>query len=153
MELVPYAMSTFSRNPAGASDEQPLRLVPGWGTANDCLRRQSNHPSRADAGDGITIYADPRFKGPSYLLFTDVEDLDDVKAECFKTSGFSSFNFDDCISSIRVPPGLKVTVCEDPHYRGASVTFTSDVADLDDVRGPCGEDFDDCISSIRVSRQ
>jgi hypothetical protein len=121
MELVPYAMSTLSRNLAGASDEPPLRLVAGWGSANDRPRRQSNHPSRADGEDGITIYADPRFKGPSYLLFTDIEDPDDVEAGCFKTSGFSSFNFDDGISSIRVPPGLKVTVCEDPHYRGASV--------------------------------
>ena len=84
-------------------------------------------PSSADAGDGITIYADPRFRGQSTDLFTDVEDLDDLVAGCTKDF---HVDFDDCISSIRIPPGRTVTVYEDPRYRGASVTFTSDVADL-----------------------
>ena len=90
-----------------------------------------------------------RFRGGSSALVTDVEDLDDLVGGCFKPS---AFNFDDCISSIRIPAGRQATVYEDPHDRGDSVTFTSDVADLDDVRGPCG-DWDDCISSIRVSRR
>lgn len=111
-------------------------------------------PSAADRENGVTIYADPRFRGLSELLLKDVEDLDDLKAGCYKGGTFSaSINFDDCISSIHVPQGFRVTVYEDPHYRGDSVTFTSDVQDLDDVKGPCGGDFDDCISSIRVSRQ
>ena len=111
-------------------------------------------PSAADRENGITIYADPRFRGRSELLLKDVEDLDDLKNGCDKGGTFDAhINFDDCISSIRVPPGLRVTVYEDPRFRGASVTFTSDVADLDDVKGPCGDDFDDCISSIRISRQ
>ena len=112
-------------------------------------------PSPADAGPGVTIYADPRFRGLSEILFKDIEDLDDLHNGCSKgaTAFGVTVNFDDCISSIRVPPGLTVTVYEDPRYRGASVTFTSDITDLDDVRGPCGGDWDDCISSIRVSRQ
>ena len=111
-------------------------------------------PSPADSGDGITIYADPRFRGESHVLLTDVEDLDDLVAGCWKGGTFDlHVNFDDCISSIRIPPDRQVTVYEDPHYRGDSVTFTSDIADLDDVRGPCGGDWDDCISSIRVSRR
>ena len=111
-------------------------------------------PSPTDTGDGITIFADPRFRGVSTILLADVEDLDDLVTGCYKngTSG-PPINFDDCISSIRIPAGRKVTVYEDPRYRGDSVTFTSDVMDLDDVRGPCGGDWDDCISSIRVSRQ
>jgi len=111
-------------------------------------------PSAADRENGVTIYADPRFRGLSELLLKDVEDLDDLKNGCYKGGTFSlSVDFDDCISSIHVPQGFRVTVYEDPHYRGDSVTFTADVADLDDVKGPCGGDFDDCISSIRVSRQ
>lgn len=110
-------------------------------------------PSATDAQDGVIIYEHPQFKGISRLLLTDVEDLDDVFG-CTKGGPyFPTYNFDDCVSSIRIPPGWRVTVYEDPRYRGASVTFTSDVPDLDDVRGPCGDDFDDCISSIRVSRQ
>jgi len=56
-------------------------------------------PSPADPADGITIYADPRFRGLSSILATDVEDPDDLVGGCFKAS---AFNFDDCISSIRV---------------------------------------------------
>ena len=37
-------------------------------------------PPPADSGDGITIYADPRFRGLSSVLVTDVEDLDDLEA-------------------------------------------------------------------------
>jgi hypothetical protein len=107
--------------------------------------------SGTDPSNAITIYEHPKFKGVSQALSRDIEDLDDVPG-CTKDGGFKS-NFDDCISSIRIPAGLKVTVYEDPRFRGASVTFTTDVADLDDVKGPCGGDFDDCISSIRVSRQ
>ena len=108
-------------------------------------------PSPADTGDGITIFADPRFRGISTILLADVEDLDDLVGGC--NNGGPTYDFDDCISSIRIPAGRKVTVYEDPRYRGNPLTFTSDVMDLDDVRGPCGGDWDDCISSIRVSRQ
>jgi hypothetical protein len=111
-------------------------------------------PSPADIGDGVTIFADPQFRGLSTILPADVEDLDDLVAGCYKGGTFDfHVNFDDCISSLRIPPGRKVTVYEDPRYRGDSVTFMSDVTDLEDVRGPCGGDWDDCISSIRVSRQ
>jgi len=44
-------------------------------------------------------------------------------------------------------------VYEDDNYRGQSLTITSDIPDLDDVRGPGGNDWDDCITSIRVSPQ
>jgi hypothetical protein len=111
-------------------------------------------PSATKEQDGVTIYQHPRFKGISQVLRTDVEDLDDLTGGCNDDGRYDFYSdFDDCISSIRIPPGWRVTVYEDPRYRGASATFTSDVPDLDDVRGPCGDDFDDCISSIRVSRQ
>jgi hypothetical protein len=88
------------------------------------------------------------------VLIADVEDLDDLRSGCSKGTGIDvHVNFDDCISSIKIPQGFTVTVYEDPRYRGESVTFTSDIADLDDVKGPCGDDFDDCISSIRIRRQ
>jgi hypothetical protein len=111
-------------------------------------------PSAADRENGVTIYQHPQFKGISRVLLTDVADLDDLSGGCNQDGQYDvTFDFDDCVSSIGIPPGWRVTVYEDPRYRGASATFTSDVPDLDDVRGPCGDDFDDCISSIRVSRQ
>ena len=113
----------------------------------------SSPSAPSDPEQGVTIYADPRFRGESRVLTADAEDLDDVLGGCTHGTGaFMKFNFDDCISSIRIPPGWTVTVYEDPRYRGDSVKIASDVADLEDVRGPCGGDFDDCISSIRVSR-
>ena len=39
-------------------------------------------PSPADTGDGITIFADPRFRGISTILLADVEDLDDLVGGC-----------------------------------------------------------------------
>jgi hypothetical protein len=98
--------------------------------------------------EGVVIFADPRFRGPSMSLSADVADLDDLTGGCLNGS---NVNFDDCISSIRIPAGWSVTFYEDPRFRGQSVTITSDVADLEDTLGPCDGDFDDCISSIRVS--
>jgi hypothetical protein len=49
-----------------------------------------------------------------------------------------------------VPSGWQVTLYEDDRYEGRSVTLTSHVRDLEDLRGPCGDDWDDCVSSIQV---
>jgi hypothetical protein len=104
--------------------------------------------------EGVTLYEHPRFEGASIVLTADVQDLDDVENGCFKSGGPSSdVNWDDCVSSIRVAPGWTATIHEDPHYRGASLIIMSDVEDLDDLGGPCGDDWDDCISSLRVRRQ
>jgi len=126
----------------------------GIGLSISACGGSPNAPSTVAPGDGITIYEHPKFRGNSMVLTADVEDLDDLHDGCYKENGLGSHvNFDDCISSIRIPQGFSVTVYEDPRYRGKSVTFTADVADLDDVQGPCGDDFDDCISSIRIRRR
>ncbi|MEO8078219.1 MAG: hypothetical protein ABI818_17970 [Acidobacteriota bacterium] len=65
------------------------------------------------------------------------------------SSSFS--NYDDCVSSIRVPAGLTAVVFRDANYSGASATYVADVTDLDVVTGPCKPGFNDCISSIRIS--
>jgi hypothetical protein len=55
-----------------------------------------------------------------------------------------------------------ITVYEHPEFRGSSRTFAFDVADFDDVSGPCGEytnsfrttipgDWDNCISALTVT--
>jgi hypothetical protein len=104
-------------------------------------------------GDGVFIFADPQFRGDSFLMLDGQVflDLSDMRMTGCRTA--SSFNFDNCISSIHIPEGRKVTVYEDPYFMGASVTLTSDVRDLANVRGPCDGHLDNCISSIRVSRQ
>ena len=45
-------------------------------------------PSPTDTGDGITIFADPRFRGVSTILLADVEDLDDLVTGCYKNGTF-----------------------------------------------------------------
>jgi predicted chitinase len=49
----------------------------------------------------------------------------------------------DAISSLRVPPGMKVTLYEDTYFQGKSKTFTQDTPYV-------GDDFNDLTSSIIV---
>ena len=72
-------------------------------------------------------------------------DLDD-----YPGCGGSSDDWNDCISSIRIPAGWSLTVYEQDNYAGTSTTLTADVPDLERITGPCGNDWDDCISSIQV---
>ena len=117
---------------------------------NSCGGSQS---APSNLQEGIVIYVDPKFEGPSLNLTTDAEDLDEIRGPCTKgTVSLSGFNFDDCIAIDPDRARWSAIVYEDPRYRGASVTINSDVADLDNIKGPCGDDFDDCTSSIRVVR-
>jgi hypothetical protein len=67
-----------------------------------------------------------------------------------------------------LPPGPSeletgITVYEHANYEGESAHITSDIADLDDYKGPCvslhigingnsyRDSWDDCISSVRVA--
>lgn len=59
-------------------------------------------------------------------------------------SNLKSRNFNDLISSIKIPRGMQVTVYEDANFQGASRTLQSDT-DFND------KSFNDRISSFRVS--
>ena len=96
-------------------------------------------------GTTVVIYESPDFRGNSRAVIGNLPDLDDIPG-----CGGAGADWDDCISSIRIPNGFEVVVFEQDQYSGASMTFTSDVADLEQQRGPCGDDWDDCISSIQV---
>jgi len=105
--------------------------------------------------EGVIVYEHPRFRGAWRQFTGDVRDLDDVSGNaCPKDLGssFVTYDWDDCISSIRVAPGWRVTLYEDPRYEGDAVTLTADESDLENVRRD-GDDWDDCISSIRVTSQ
>lgn len=54
-------------------------------------------------------------------------------------------SFNDIISSISIDGNIRVRVFVDANYRGASLDFTRDVANLADIRG-----WNDVISSIQV---
>jgi hypothetical protein len=98
------------------------------------------------------MYEDPRFKRAFIVLTADVPDVDDLEDGC-PVGWANTLNWDHCVSSIRVAPGWTATIYEHRRYGGASLTIKSDVEDLDDLGGPCGDDWDDCISSLRVRPQ
>jgi hypothetical protein len=104
------------------------------------------------ASEGLTLFQHPNFEGDSVTVAGGFSDFDDLRGPCNATSSTSG-NWDDCVSSIRVDPGWGGVIFEDPDYRGDRLEVLGDITDLEDVRGPCGDDWDDCISSIQVSRR
>ena len=105
-------------------------------------------------GEGVTLYPDSLYRGERITLGGDVADLSKVRGPCGgdSDSGQDS-NYDNCISSIRIPAGWTVVVYRDRGFAGDTATYRADVQDLDVVPGPCRPGFNDCISSLRLSRQ
>ena len=99
-------------------------------------------------GLSVVIYQNTDYRGESQILTTNVVDLDDLPG-----CGGAGADWNDCISSIRIPSPWEITVFEADNFAGPSMTFTADVPDLERVQGPCGNDWDDCISSIQVRRR
>ena len=105
-------------------------------------------------GEGIVIFLNVDFGGPSQALNVDVPDLGKVEGACSKGGEGETPTWSDCISSVRVNPGWAATLYRDKDYKGASVMVTADTPNLRDLRGACNKDsFNDCVSSIRVARQ
>ena len=106
------------------------------------------------AGEGIVIFLNADFTGPSQALNADVPDLSKVEGACSSGQEGEAPSWSDCISSIKVHPGWIATLHRDRNYQGGSVTVTADTPSLRDLRGPCDKDsFNDCVSSIRVARR
>jgi len=111
--------------------------------------------------DGIIIYEHAGFAGESAHLTGDVDDLSYYTGPCYHYSaggaGYSSsstYDWNDCVSSIKVAPGWRATVYVDAGFHEDWLDVTADLPDLAQVRGYCGHDtWNDCISSIRVRRQ
>jgi hypothetical protein len=101
--------------------------------------------STTPTGTTVVIYQDTNYRGDSRAMISSASDLDDLPG-----CGGAGADWNDCISSIRVPAGWQVTLFESDNYDGASMTLTADVPDLELVPGPCGNDWDDCVSSIQV---
>jgi hypothetical protein len=125
-------------------------------------RCQDELPAAPDVlVEGVTIYEHAGFSGDSALLTADVEDLRDFKGPCEHASygGYYStttytYDWNDCLSSIKVAPGWRATVFLDPGFHDDSLDVTADVEDFSKVRGPCSRStWNDCISAIRVRRQ
>jgi len=123
-----------------------------------CRDKLPSAPS--DLSAGIVIYQHANFLGESAHIIGDVANLEDVRGPCVRTDTDANGNtsstdsWDDCASSVRVAPGWRATLYEDPNYKGwAADVGEENVDNYQLVRGPCSRStFNDCASSVRVFR-
>ena len=122
--------------------------------------QQSLPSAPSELTTGITLYEHANFQGESAHITSDTADLRDFKGPCEHESTDSnnvsstSYDWNDCISSVRVAPGWRATIYRDTGYRDDSLEITADVSNLQLVAGDCPRDgLNDCISSVRVSRR
>ena len=114
------------------------------GIAVSCLAACGGPTYPSGALEGITIYEHTDYGGSARTIGADERD--------FLALGGPCMTWDNCVSSIKVSPGWSGTIYEDPNFLGAALVVTTDLPNLHDVRGPCGDEWDDCISSIRTVR-
>lgn len=80
---------------------------------------------------GVSIYKDANYQGHSQVLAVGRYNISQIAIG------------NDALSSIRIPPGLNVTLWEHSDFRGNSVTFSSDTPYV-------GNAYNDWTSSIEV---
>lgn len=139
-----------ARVPQAAAATALLWLAACWD-----LPKLPSAPS--DVTSGVTIYANANFLGGSALLTQDVSSLASYSGWCkHETGGLyssTSYDWNDCVSSLKVAPGWRATVYRDDDFKGDSHEVTRDVPNLYLVPGPCHDNtWNDCISSIRVRK-
>ena len=128
-------------------------LVSALPLLGGCQDKLPTAPSELTTG--VVIYEHASFIGASAHVTADISDLEDVRGPCLTFEDNAEKKaWDDCVSSIRVAPGWRATLYEDPNYKGwAADVGEENVANYQLVRGPCSRDtFNDCASSIRVFR-
>ncbi|MGE3470285.1 MAG: peptidase inhibitor family I36 protein [Vicinamibacterales bacterium] len=138
-----------------------LAVLVGLASGAACdNKRLPTAPS--DLATGIVIYEHANFQGQSAHITTDIADLRDVRGPCehYETggtagSGYYYYDWNDCISSVRVAPGWRATLYRDDHYRDDALDITEDVPNLQLVtQHDCPHDgLNDCVTSIRVRPQ
>ena len=111
----------------------------------------------SDLTSGVSIYEHANFSGDSALLTTSSTNLSEFKGPCEHTetdadgTASSSYDWNDCVSSLRVAQGWRAVIYRDTNYRGQALEFTADAPNLQRVAGTCPHDgLNDCITSIKV---
>ncbi|MFN7977781.1 MAG: peptidase inhibitor family I36 protein [Vicinamibacterales bacterium] len=130
-------------------------LALGAGGAGYELNRLPTAPS--DLVDGIVVYEHANYQGASAHITDDIRDLRDVKGPCEHYESDTSggryyYDWNDCISSVKVAPGWRATLYRDDNYRDDELTITTDQPNLQLVtQHDCPHDgLNDCVTSIRV---
>ena len=125
-----------------------------------CMKNLPTAPSVPVLTSGVAIYEHADFAGDSALVTADLGDLKDFNGPCpgeLRQSGSNisvgPSNWNDCMSSLKIAPGWRVTVYRDDDFNGESFDATSDLPNLALVRGSCDKGgMNDCITSIRIGR-
>jgi hypothetical protein len=94
----------------GYSDRQ-------WGRGNGNGNGNGNRNRNGNGSAGVTVYANPNYRGQSVLLRNDTPNL-------------VSFNLNDKVSSIRIPNGETWEVCQDINYESQCQVLSASVPDL-----------------------
>lgn len=109
---------------------------------------------------GIVVYEHANFLGQSAHITSDVRDLADVRGPCqhydsdVNGGGRYYYDWNDCISSVKVAPGWRATLFRDDNFRDDSIEIAADVPNLQLERHDCPHDgLNDCVTSIRVRPQ
>jgi hypothetical protein len=105
----------------------------GGGGGEEWKNESKNYQAAPD--DKVTFFEHSEYRG-SYKSYGPGQSVSNLK----------NIGFNDKISSIKVPEGLRVVAYEDAGFSGSSKTITSDV-DFNDQR------FNDRISSFRIEGQ
>jgi hypothetical protein len=107
----------------------------------------------SDLVSGLTLYEDANYQGQSALLTQSIGNLVDFKGPCqHETDGDVFYDWNECISSMRIAQGWHATAFRDKDYKGDSLDVTADLPNLQLVRGDCDHDgMNDCISSIKLT--
>ena len=109
---------------------------------------------------GIVVYEHANFQGRSAHITRNMNDLGSWEGPCEHTSDSGNggtdtyFDWDDCISSVRVAPGWEATLFRDEDYEDDSIVVTKDIADLKLAGHDCREGgLNDCVTSIQVRQR
>jgi hypothetical protein len=127
-----------------------LLLLPG------CGERLPTAP--AALATGIAVHEDANFSGESAHITRDLSDLSAFFGPCRHPDPDpdypDTYDWEDCISSVRVAPGWRARLYRDRGYRGDSLDITADVPDLQLAPGNCSKGgLNDCVSSVRLIAQ
>ena len=77
--------------------------------------------STTPTGTTVIIYQDTNFRGDSRAVAEQRPDLDDLPG-----CGGAGADWNDCISSIRIPNGWSITIYDEDNYTGNSMMLTAE---------------------------
>lgn len=132
----------------------PLAVALCAGGAGCELKQLPTAPS--DLIDGIVVYEHANYRGASAHITGDIRDLSTVEGPCqhYDSDRGTYYDWNDCISSVKVAPGWRATLFRDDNYRDDEYNITVDVPNLQLVNHDCPHDgLNDCVTSIRVRTQ